>query len=149
MSTVDYDECEKLFCGSWTVAKEENVEKFLAASGMSDEMKTFIRQENAFTIARVGNIMVEKATVGGLDLEMNLPINEEIEWKEKEDNPIFHVKTLATFKDGIWSQATTPLNKDGGKTQTMKSYIQGDELIAEFSLPDVPGVTAKRTFKRV
>ena len=36
MSTTDYDECEKVFCGSWTVSKDENVEKFLAASGELD-----------------------------------------------------------------------------------------------------------------
>ena len=55
-------------------------------------MQAFIRQQNGFIIARVGNKMVQKTTVGGVDLEMNLPINEEIEWKEKEDNPLFHVK---------------------------------------------------------
>ena len=33
MSAEDYNECEKLFCGSWTISKNENVEEFLAASG--------------------------------------------------------------------------------------------------------------------
>ena len=33
MSAEDYDACEKLFCGKWQIAKNENVEEFLAASG--------------------------------------------------------------------------------------------------------------------
>ena len=31
----DYDECEKLFCGSWTYLREkdENLEEFIASAG--------------------------------------------------------------------------------------------------------------------
>ena len=61
---------------------------------MSEQMKTFVRHENDFTITRVGNCFVEKAVVDGVDFEMNLPINEEIEWQEKEENPMFHVKVI-------------------------------------------------------
>ena len=35
MSVEDYEECEKLFCGSWTFLREkdENLEEFMAAAG--------------------------------------------------------------------------------------------------------------------
>ena len=59
---------------------------------MNEQMKTFIRHENEFTIIRVGNTFVEKAVVDGVAFEMKLPINEEVEWKEQEENSIFHVK---------------------------------------------------------
>ena len=59
---------------------------------MNEQMKTFIRHENEFTITRVGNTFVDKAVVDGVAFEMKLPINEEVEWKEQEENPIFHVK---------------------------------------------------------
>ena len=33
MSTKDYDECEKLYCGTWSLEWEENVDEFLNISG--------------------------------------------------------------------------------------------------------------------
>ena len=59
---------------------------------MSEQMKVFTRQENEFTIKRVGNSFLEKATVGAVAFEMTLKINEMLEFKEKEENPVFHVK---------------------------------------------------------
>ena len=61
-------------------------------SGMSEQMKAFARQENEFTITREGDFFVDKATVGGVTFEMKLKLNEELEWKEKEENPVFHLK---------------------------------------------------------
>ena len=55
-------------------------------------MKVFNRQVNEFTITRVGNSMHEKATVGAVAFEMTLKLNEMLEFKEKEENPVFHVK---------------------------------------------------------
>ena len=55
-------------------------------------MKAFARQGNEFTIIREGDCFVKKATVGGVTFEMKLKLNEELEWKEKEDNPVFHLK---------------------------------------------------------
>ena len=39
MSVEDYEECEKLFCGSWTFLREkdENLEEFMAAAGESSD----------------------------------------------------------------------------------------------------------------
>ena len=36
---------------------------------------------------------------------------------------------IASFKDGVWSQTTTPLNVDGVKTQAMTSRIEGGDLV--------------------
>ena len=33
MSAKDYDECEKLYCGTWSLEWEENVDEFLNISG--------------------------------------------------------------------------------------------------------------------
>ena len=59
---------------------------------MTEQMKGFIRQEKEFTITRVGDSFHEKATVGGVAFQMNIKLNEELEWKEKEENPVFHLK---------------------------------------------------------
>ena len=62
--------------------------------GMTEEMKSLLRQENEFTVTRDGDCFVDKAKVGGVDFEIRLPINKEIEWKEKDESPIFHIKVV-------------------------------------------------------
>lgn len=34
MSAEDYDQVEKLFCGTWKVVRDENTEEFMIAAGM-------------------------------------------------------------------------------------------------------------------
>ena len=46
------------------------------------------------------------------------------------DKLYFTFQTIATYKDGVWSQLTTPMNEDGGKTQSMKSYLDGGDLVS-------------------
>lgn len=118
---------------------------------MPEQMASFNRHEEQFTNIRDGDSFVEKVNLDGVDMEIKLPtlFNEEVEWKEKEENPNFHVKALATFEDGVWYQKLTPLNEDGGKTQFLQSWVEEDKLFVGFSLPDVPGVTAKRTYQKV
>ena len=48
MSVEDYEECEKLFCGSWTFLREkdENLEEFMEAAGeYSDKVMYDFPQE--------------------------------------------------------------------------------------------------------
>ena len=59
---------------------------------MPEQMKAFRRQQIALTITREGNSFTEKAKVGNVDFEKQQRINEEIEVKEKKENPVFHVK---------------------------------------------------------
>ena len=65
---------------------------FYYIKGMAEQMKAFIRLVNQLTITRVGNMFVEKAVVGGVDVEMKKSINKETEWKDNEENPTFHLK---------------------------------------------------------
>ena len=49
--------------------------------------------------------------------------------KRKHNDSVLSFQTIATFKDGVWTKETTPLNESGGKKRVLKSHIQGDELV--------------------
>ena len=57
---------------------------------MSDEVKEkyFAIRKQKFTITRKGDTFYEKATLDGVDFELSLKLNEELEWKD----PVFHLK---------------------------------------------------------
>ena len=59
---------------------------------MTEQMKGFARQEDEFVITRDGNAFIEKTKVGGVEFAMKVPLGEEFEWKDNQENPIFHVK---------------------------------------------------------
>lgn len=60
-------------------------------------MKNFARQERTITISRVGNSIYEKTKVGDVEFEIMIKLNEEIEWKDNEENPRYHIKVCTSI----------------------------------------------------
>ena len=61
--------------------------------GMPEQMASFFRDEKLFSIKRDGTTFVETMKIDGVDTEIRLPpFDNEIEWKDKDQDPIFHVK---------------------------------------------------------
>ena len=38
MSSQDYDECEKIFCGTWKLERDENLDAFFTAAGKYERL---------------------------------------------------------------------------------------------------------------
>lgn len=51
-----------------------------------------MRQNRTLTFIREGNSIYEKIEIGDIEFKVPRHLNEEIEWKDKEENPFFHVK---------------------------------------------------------
>ena len=65
---------------------------------MPEQMASFFRDEKLFSIKRDGTTFVETMRIDGVDTEIRLPpFDNEIEWKDKEQDPIFHVKVLNPY----------------------------------------------------
>lgn len=145
----DYDQIEKIFNGSWKHDRDENMEAFMAVQEAPEVTKGMLSLKPTMTMRRDGDSLKQKTVMGpGMELEATLKLNDVLEWKDKEEDPMFHTKTVTTFKDGVIIQDIAPQKADGGKRHFSKMYVQGDELITELSLPEGSSVIAKRIYKR-
>ena len=59
---------------------------------MPEEPKKIFAQERVVTVTRDGNTFIEKSVVGDYTFEMPNKLNEVVEWKDREVDPVFHVK---------------------------------------------------------
>ena len=59
---------------------------------MQEDAQKIILQERVVTIERDGDSFVEKTVIGGMAYEMRSKLNEVLEWKDKEVDPVFHIK---------------------------------------------------------
>ena len=50
------------------------------------------KKELVVTITREGDSLKEKTVIDGVSYEVTMKINETFEWKDKEENPVYHVK---------------------------------------------------------
>lgn len=148
MSTEDYDQAEKLFGGKWEMVKID-MEDFLTAAEFSEDIKNATINEKIITLTRVDNSLHYKTSAGGNENDFEIKLNEVTEWKEKEVDPVFHFATIATsFKDGVWTEESTPLEPCSGKRYILTVTVQDGMLHFDFKLPDDPSVRGKKIFKK-
>ena len=50
------------------------------------------KKELIITLTREGDSLKEKTVIGEVPIEVTMKLNETFEWKEKEENPVYHVK---------------------------------------------------------
>ena len=69
-----------------------------------EDAKKMANLKPTMTIKRDGDSIKVKTVMGpGIEFEATLKLNEVLDWKDKEENPTFHVKVL-TLRIILWSR---------------------------------------------